>query len=188
MKISVFGMGYVGCVTAAALSRRDNYVIGVDINEQKVAMINRSEAPVLEKGLSEIVRRGVGVGSLTATSNGARAVAETDLSLVCVGTPAKKNGSFDYSHLLSAIREVGEGIKQKNRNHVVAIRSTVLPGTTESMLLPALEASSGKKAGHDFTVHTNPEFLRESSALYDFDNPPFVVIGSATGDDGFLLE
>ena len=188
MKISVFGMGYVGCVTAAALSRRDNDVIGVDINEQKVETINRGDAPVLEKGLAKLVRESVRAGALKATSNGAEAVIETDLSLVCVGTPAKKNGSFDYSHLLSAIREVGGGIKQKNRNHVVAIRSTVLPGTTENMLIPALEASSNKKSGRDFTVHTNPEFLRESSALYDFDNPPFVVIGSATGDDGFLLE
>jgi GDP-mannose 6-dehydrogenase len=188
MKISVFGMGYVGCVTAAALSRRDNYVIGVDINEQKVETINRGEAPVLEKGLTEIIHKSVQAGNLTATSNGATAVTETDLSLVCVGTPAKKNGSFDYSHLLSAIREVGEGIKQKNRKHVVAIRSTVLPGTTEGMLIPALEASSGKKAGQDFTVHTNPEFLRESSALHDFDNPPFVVIGSSETEGGLLLE
>jgi GDP-mannose 6-dehydrogenase len=188
MKISVIGMGYVGCVTAAALSRRDNYVVGVDVNQQKVQTINRGEAPVLEKGLAEVVRDGVRAGTLTATSNGAAAVTETDLSLVCVGTPANKNGSFDYRHLLSAITEVGDGIRRKNSSHAVAIRSTVLPGTTESMLIPALEASSGKKPGRDFTVHTNPEFLRESSALHDFDNPPFVVIGSSEGDDGSLLE
>ena len=188
MKISVFGMGYVGCVTAAALSRRDNYVLGVDVNQQKVQTINRGEAPVLEKGLAELVAESVRAGRMRATANGAAAVVETDLSLVCVGTPAKKNGSFDYSHLLSAITEVGEGIKRKNGNHVVAIRSTVLPGTTESMLIPALQNSSGRKAGIDFTVHTNPEFLRESSALHDFDNPPFVVIGNAEGTDGFLLE
>ena len=179
MKISVIGMGYVGCVTAAALSRRGNNLIGVDINAQKVASINRGEAPVLEKGLSELVSESVRVGTLRATTNGAEAVVDTDVSLVCVGTPAKKNGSFDYSHLLSAITEVGKGIRQKNGKHVVAIRSTVLPGTTESMLVQELEKSSGKKVGVDFTVHTNPEFLREGSALYDFDNPPFVVIGSA---------
>jgi GDP-mannose 6-dehydrogenase len=188
MKISVFGMGYVGCVTAAALSRRENYVVGVDVNHQKVETINRGESPVLEQGLAEIVHNAVGAGQLKATSYGAAAVIETDLSLVCVGTPAKKNGSFDYSHLLSAISEVGEGIKRKNGHHVVAVRSTVLPGTTESMLIPALETSSGKKAGCDFTVHANPEFLRESSALHDFDNPPFVVVGSAADKDGVLFE
>jgi GDP-mannose 6-dehydrogenase len=188
MKISVIGMGYVGCVTAAALSRRGNTVTGVDINAQKVNSLNRGAAPVLEEGLSELVAESVRSGNLRATTSGAEAVKQTDVSLVCVSTPARKNGSFDYSHLLSAITEVGEGIKQKNSNHVVAIRSTVLPGTTESMLIPALENSSGKKAGVDFTVHTNPEFLRESSALHDFDNPPFVVIGNAEGVDGLLLE
>jgi GDP-mannose 6-dehydrogenase len=188
MKISVIGMGYVGCVTAAALSRRGNSLIGVDINVQKVGSINRGDAPVLEKGLSELVSESVRLGTLRATTNGAEAVLDTDVSLVCVGTPAKKNGSFDYSHLLSAITEVGKGIRQKNGKHVVAIRSTVLPGTTESMLVQELEKSSGKKVGVDFTVHTNPEFLREGSALYDFDNPPFVVIGSAATGDGVLLE
>jgi GDP-mannose 6-dehydrogenase len=188
MKISVIGMGYVGCVTAAALSQRDNYVVGVDVNQQKVQTINRGEAPVLEKGLAEVVREGVQAGRLRATSNGAVAVAETDLSLVCVGTPANKNGSFDYSHLLSAIAEVGEGIKRKNGSHAVAIRSTVLPGTTEKMVIPELEKTSDKKAGVDFSVHANPEFLREGSALYDFDNPPFVVIGNPVHHDGKILE
>lgn len=188
MKISVFGMGYVGSVTAAALSRRGHHVLGVDVNVQKIRAINRGEAPVLEKGLSELVADRVRNGRLRATANGAEAVGETELSLVCVGTPARKNGSFDYSHLLSAIWEVGEGIKLKNGGHTVAIRSTVLPGTTESMLIPELEKSSGKKAGVDFTVHTNPEFLREGSALHDFDNQPFVVIGSGRGADGHMLE
>jgi GDP-mannose 6-dehydrogenase len=181
-------MGYVGCVTAAALSRRKNYVVGVDVNRQKVETIKRGEAPVLEKGLAEVVCESVRAGTLTAASNGAAAAIETDLSFVCVGTPAKKNGSFDYSHLLSAVTEVGEGIKRKKGRHVVAIRSTVLPGTTEGILIPALEASSGKKSGRDFTVHTNPEFLRESSALHDFENPPFVVIGSSEEREGLLLE
>ncbi|MGE5301901.1 MAG: nucleotide sugar dehydrogenase [Alphaproteobacteria bacterium] len=187
MKISVFGMGYVGCVTAAALSRRGNRVVGVDVNAQKVRAINRGEAPVLERGLSEIIADGVRNGSLRATTNGAEAVQETDLSLICVGTPAKKNGSFDYSHLLSAVWELGEGIKLKGGHHVVALRSTALPGTTENMVIPELEKSSGKKAGTDFNVHSNPEFLREGSALYDFDNPPFVVIGSARAGDGDML-
>lgn len=184
MKISVFGMGYVGCVTAAALSCRGNVVVGVDVNQAKVDSLNRAIAPVLEPGLSEIIKQSVDNGALRAVINGAQAVNDTDLSLVCVGTPARKNGSFDYSHLLSAITEVGEGLKRKTAHHIVAIRSTVLPGTTEAMLIPELEKSSGKKVGRDFSVHTNPEFLRESSALYDFDNPPFVVIGNAAGCDG----
>ena len=164
MKITVIGMGYVGCVTAAALSRRGNKVIGVDINAQKVGSINRGDAPVLEKGLSEIVAERVGIGELSATTEGAEAVMASDISLICVSTPARKNGSFDYSHLLSAVHEVGQGIKQKKSGHLVAIRSTLLPGTTEGMVIPELEKSSGKKAGIDFTVHANPEFLREGSA------------------------
>jgi GDP-mannose 6-dehydrogenase len=188
MKISVIGMGYVGCVTAAALSRRGNAVIGVDINAQKVTSINRGDAPVLEKGLSQIVAESVRDGNLRATTSGAEAVKQTDASLVCVSTPARKNGSFDYSHLLSAVREVGEGIKQKDDSHLVAIRSTLLPGTTENMVIPELEKTSEKKAGRDFSVHANPEFLREGSALHDFDNPPFVVIGNPPDHDGKTLE
>jgi GDP-mannose 6-dehydrogenase len=187
MKLSVFGMGYVGCVTAAALSRRGNGIVGIDINVQKVAAINRGDAPVLEKGLSELIAECVRNGKLRATTDGAEAVGETDLSLVCVGTPARKNGSFDYSHLLSAIREVGEGVKRKDSRHVVAIRSTLLPGTTERVVIPELEKSSGKRAGVDFAVHVNPEFLREGSALHDFDNQPFVVIGSGENQDGRVL-
>jgi GDP-mannose 6-dehydrogenase len=188
MKISVIGMGYVGSVTAASLSRRGNDVIGVDINAHKVAALNHGEAPVLEKGLSEIVSERVRSGMLKAITNGAEAVKETSVSLICVSTPARKNGSFDYSHLLSAVREVGAGIKQKNSHHLVAIRSTLLPGTTENMVIPEMEMSSGKKAGADFSVHANPEFLREGSALHDFDHPPFVVIGSAENSDGSPLE
>ncbi|HEY2923208.1 MAG TPA: UDP-glucose/GDP-mannose dehydrogenase family protein [Candidatus Binatia bacterium] len=188
MKISVIGMGYVGSVTAAALSQRGNDVIGVDVNSQKVSAINQGDAPVLEKGLSEIVAERVRSGQLRATTNGAAAVKETDLSLVCVSTPARKNGSFDYSHLLSAVREVGQGIKHKSSGHLVAIRSTLLPGTTENMVIPELEKSSGKKAGADFSVCANPEFLREGSALHDFDNPPFVVIGAAENHNGTLLD
>ena len=108
--------------------------------------------------------------------------------MLCVGTPARKNGSFDYSHLLSATREIGEGIRQKLGSHVVALRSTLLPGTTETLVIPELERSSGKKVGLDFSVHVNPEFLREGSALDDFDNQPFVIIGGAKGSGGLMLE
>jgi GDP-mannose 6-dehydrogenase len=188
MNISVFGMGYVGCVTAAALSQRGNHVVGVDINGQKVEAIAVGESPVLEKGLSELIAESVRSGKLTATTNGAAAVSETELSLLCVGTPTKKNGSFEYSHLMGAVREVGAGIARKSEPHIVALRSTLLPGTTESLVIPELEKVSGKKAGTDFTVHVNPEFLREGSALLDFDNQPFVIIGSAAGTSGVVFE
>jgi GDP-mannose 6-dehydrogenase len=188
MNISVFGMGYVGCVTAAALSQRGNRVVGVDINGQKVEAIAVGESPVLEKGLSEVIAESVRSGRLTATTNGAAAVSETELSLLCVGTPTKKNGSFEYSHLMGAVREIGAGIARKTEPHIVALRSTLLPGTTESLIIPELERTSAKKAGTDFTVHVNPEFLREGSALHDFDNQPFVIIGSAAGTSGAVFE
>jgi GDP-mannose 6-dehydrogenase len=188
MKISVFGMGYVGSVTAAALSQRGNHVLGVDVNVQKVQAIERGATPVLEKGIAELIAENVRNGRLRATTNGAQAVLETELSLLCVGTPARKNGSFDYSHLLSAIREVGEGIKRKTSHHVIALRSTLLPGTTETLVIPELETVSGKKARVDFSVHVNPEFLREGSALHDFDNQPFVIIGSAEHSAALILE
>ena len=188
MKISVFGMGYVGCVTAAALSQRGNHVLGVDVNLQKVQAIARGDTPVLEGGLSEIIADSVRNGRLRATTNGVQAVSESELSLLCVGTPTRKNGSFDYSHLIGAVREIGEGIREKRARHVVALRSTLLPGTTENLVIPELEKSSGKKAGVDFNVHVNPEFLREGSALHDFDNQPFVIIGSAAGSSGAMFE
>jgi len=188
MNISVFGMGYVGCVTAAALSQRGNHVVGVDVNLQKVQALDRGESPVLEGGLSAIIADSVRNGRLRATTNGAQAVSETELSLLCVGTPTRKNGSFDYSHLMGAVREIGAGIGRKGAGHVVALRSTLLPGTTENLVIPELEKSSGKKAGVDFSVHVNPEFLREGSALHDFDNQPFVIIGSAEGTAGAIFE
>jgi GDP-mannose 6-dehydrogenase len=188
MKISVFGMGYVGCVTAAALSQRGNDVVGVDINLQKVQAIERGDSPVVEGGLSEIIANNVRSGKLRATTNGVHAVLESDLSLLCVGTPTRKNGSFDYGHLMGAVREIGGGIGQKRASHVVALRSTLLPGTTETLVIPELEKSSGKRAGVDFSVHVNPEFLREGSALHDFDHQPFVIIGSAKDCSGALLE
>jgi GDP-mannose 6-dehydrogenase len=173
---------------ASQAQRWGNEVIGVDVNQHKVRVINCGESPVMEKGLAEVLGALVREGRLTATLDGAKAVQSTDLSLVCVGTPARKNGSFDYSHLLNAVREVGAGIRRKNSHHVVAIRSTLLPGTTERMAIPELEESSGKRAGVDFAVYVNPEFLREGSALHDFENQPLVIIGSAENHDGGVLE
>jgi len=178
MKVSVFGMGYVGCVTAAALSQRGHDVIGVDVNEQKVDAINLGSSPVLEPGLEELIQEGTRSGRLKATSDAERAVRETEISLVCVGTPPRKNGSFDCYHLLNAVRQIGWGIRGKDEAHVVAIRSTVLPGTIETLLAPELKKISGKRAGRDFAMCANPEFMREGSSLRDFENPPFVIIGT----------
>lgn len=188
MRVSVFGMGYVGSVTAAAFSQRGHDVIGVDVNEQKVGAINCGSSPVLEPGLQEAIQQGTRSGRLKATTNAEMAVKKTEISLVCVGTPARKNGSFDCQHLVNAVRQIGAGIKSKDEMHVIAIRSTVLPGTIETLIAPELEKSSGKKAGRDFAVCANPEFMREGSSLRDFDNPPFVIIGTLADGGRQALE
>jgi GDP-mannose 6-dehydrogenase len=181
-------MGYVGSVTAAAFSQRGHDVIGVDVNEQKVGAINCGSSPVLEPGLQEAIQQGTRSGRLKATTNAEMAVKKTEISLVCVGTPARKNGSFDCQHLVNAVRQIGAGIKSKDEMHVIAIRSTVLPGTIETLIAPELEKSSGKKAGRDFAVCANPEFMREGSSLRDFDNPPFVIIGTLADGGRQALE
>jgi GDP-mannose 6-dehydrogenase len=181
-------MGYVGCVTAAALAGRGNEVVGVDVNKQKVRAINRGDSPIMEKGLDSVIRSCVRKGQLKGTSDAREAVEESEVSLVCVGTPARKNGSFEYGHLLHAVWEIGEGIKRKGTSHVVAIRSTVLPGTTEALVLPELEKISGKKAWRDFAVCVNPEFMREGSSLEDFERPPFVIVGSHRGYGKEVME
>ncbi|HWP59898.1 MAG TPA: nucleotide sugar dehydrogenase [Candidatus Acidoferrales bacterium] len=182
MRISVFGLGYVGCVTAAALGQRGHSIVGVDVNEHKVRVINRGESPVVEKGLEDLIGSSVRRGRLYATADAAAAVAESDVSLVCVGTPSRPNGSFDYGHLLSAVWQIADGIKRKQTRHVVAVRSTVLPGTTETLVIPELEKISGKAAHEAFEVCVNPEFMREGSSLLDFEEPPFVIVGSDERD------
>ena len=178
MRLSVFGLGYVGCVSAACFAEDGNDVIGVDVNPTKVEIINAGKTPIIEEGINELIGKVVAAGRLRATTDSTRAVHDSDLSLICVGTPSNQNGSLHLRHVEQVCREIGAAIKTKDRRHIVVIRSTMLPGTVQNTVIPALEQTSGKKAGTDFGICINPEFLREGSSLKDFHNPPFTLIGA----------
>ena len=182
MNVSIFGLGYVGCVSAACLARDGHKVIGVDINPIKLEIINEGLSPIVEPGIEDLIAAAVKHGNLSATSDSRTAVLESDLSMICVGTPGNRNGSLDLKFIKEACREVGEALASKDRYHIVVLRSTMLPGTMERTVLPALEVYSGKRAGRDFGVAVNPEFLREGSSIADFDNPPFTLIGADDED------
>jgi GDP-mannose 6-dehydrogenase len=177
MRISVLGMGYVGSVTAACLAQQGHTVFGVDISEEKVGAINQGRAPVIEPKLVDIIHETVERQKLMATTEADKAICETDLSLICVGTPSMKNGRLDLSGIEQVSGEVGRALREKHGYHTLAIRSTVLPGTVETLVTPLLESESGKKSGKDFAVCYNPEFMREGTAVADFYAPPFTVIG-----------
>ena len=176
MRIGVFGLGYVGSVSAACLAR-DHEVVGVDPNPVKVGLVNEAKSPIVEKGLDELIEKAVKAGRLKAITSARDAVAQTELSLVCVGTPSRKNGSLDLSYLSRVCGEIGAALAAKDTYHVVVVRSTVLPGTTHDTIIPALEQASGKKYGEGFGVSVNPEFLREGTALQDFRTPPLTLVG-----------
>jgi len=173
----VFGLGYVGSVSAASFAADGHTVVGVDVAPAKVASLNEGRSPIVEKGLDELIRDNTANGRLRATTSTAEAVRETDLSLICVGTPSRKNGSLDLTYLERVAEQIGEALKDKADYHVVVVRSTVLPGTTHEVVIPALERTSGKKYGTGFGVTVNPEFLRESTAIQDFRNPPLTLVG-----------
>ncbi|HVG53314.1 MAG TPA: nucleotide sugar dehydrogenase [Vicinamibacterales bacterium] len=177
MKVSVLGLGYVGCVSAAAFADDGHDVVGVDVVADKVAAVNNGHSPIVEPGLADLLQRGVAAGRLRATTSTADAVRSTDLSLICVGTPSRKNGSLDLTYLTRVCQEIGEVLRDKDDYHVVVVRSTVLPGTTHGVVIPTLEAASGKQYGEGFGVSVNPEFLREGTAIRDFAHPPLTLIG-----------
>jgi len=177
MRISVFGLGYVGSVSAAALAADGHDVVGIDVNDEKVRAINEGRSPIVEPGLPELLQQGVAERRLRATTDAADGVHASDVSLVCVGTPSRRNGSLDLTYLTRVCEEIGAALRDKPAYHVVVIRSTVLPGTTHGCLIPALEAASGKTYGDGFGVCVNPEFLREGTALADFRQPPLTLVG-----------
>jgi GDP-mannose 6-dehydrogenase len=177
MKVSVFGLGYVGSVSAASFATDGHTVVGVDVNAEKVASLNEGRSPIVEKGLDDLIRTASADKSLRATTSTEEAVHATDLSLLCVGTPSRKNGSLDLSYLERVCEQIGSALKSKDSYHVVVVRSTVLPGTTHDLVIPTLEQASGKKYGTGFGVTVNPEFLREGTAIHDFRNPPLTLVG-----------
>jgi len=177
MKVSVFGLGYVGCVSAASLAGDGHVVTGVDVNQQKVDAVNAGRSPIVEPGLDDLLQQGVAQGRLSATTDTARAIHDSDVSLLCVGTPSRRNGSLDLCYLQRVAEQVGHALREKPGYHVVVVRSTVLPGTTHEMVIPALEQASGKTYGEGFGVSVNPEFLREGTALKDFRSPPLTLVG-----------
>jgi GDP-mannose 6-dehydrogenase len=187
MKISVMGLGYVGAVAAACLAKEGHEVIGVDPQQTKVDLINAGKTPIIEKDIGEIIQAQVQAGRLVATTDVRSAVAATDVSLVCVGTPSLGNGHIDLKYVRRVCEQIGEGLRE-HRGHTVVLRSTLLPGSMKNVVIPTLEASSGLKAGRDFGLCINPEFLREGTAVFDYFNPPKTVIGEVAKGSGDVLE
>ena len=187
MRISIFGLGYVGAVSAACLAADGHHVIGVDPVADKVDHIKRGKSPIIEAEIDELIRQTVTNGTLCATQNPAIAIDETDLSFVCVGTPSQQNGNLDLRFIRRICEQIGQCLKNKSARHTVVIRSTILPGTMSNVVIPILEESSGMKAGSDFGICNNPEFLREGSAVRDFRQPPKTVIGEFDEASGNVL-
>ncbi len=187
MKISIFGLGYVGAVSSACLAADGHQVIGVDTNQNKVNLVNSGCAPIIEKNVSEMIADAVKKGNLRATNDVADAVFNSDISFICVGTPSQINGNLDLSYVRHVCEAIGLALKEKNAFHVVVARSTMLPGSMCDVVIPSLEAVSGKKSGVDFGVCNNPEFLREGTAVADYYNPPKTVIGESDIYAGDIL-
>ena len=181
MRISIFGLGYVGCVTAACLARAGHHVIGVDVNAEKVAMIAGGASPVVEPGLADLIAGEVGCGRLTATTSVEDAVRQSDAAMICVGTPSARHGGLDVSAIDRVARDIGLALEQRGGRYTVILRSTVLPGTTDSVLLRALDA------GDRVSVAVNPEFMREGTSIHDFAHPPMTLIGSSDEETAAIV-
>jgi len=187
MRIAVFGLGYVGCVSGACLAEMGHQVIGVDVNRTKVDLVNGGKPTVIEKDFTELIEKVSENGSFRATTVGSDALEETDLAFLCVGTPSRSNGSINLKFVRKVSEEIGETLARIDRYYVVCVRSTVFPGSVEGVVIPALEGASGKKAGTDFGVCMVPEFLREGSSVHDFYNPPKTVIGELNAHSGQVV-
>lgn len=178
MKVSVFGLGYVGCVTAARLAEAGHGITGVDVNAEKVAMINRGHSPIVEAGLSELIAGVVEAGRLRATDDVSEAVAQSELALVCVGTPGQANGGLDLRYIERAVGQIGQALARHPKPFTLVVRSTLLPGSTERVVRPALRMAAGGAKLPGLEVAVNPEFIREGTALKDFLDPPFTLVGT----------
>ncbi|HEV2729452.1 MAG TPA: UDP-glucose/GDP-mannose dehydrogenase family protein [Terriglobales bacterium] len=178
LSVSIFGLGYVGSVSAACFAAMGHKIIGVDVSRAKVEMLDSGRSPIVEARVGELIAEANKACRLHATTNAMQAVLDTEVSFVCVGTPSLRNGKLDLSHIENVAKEIGAAIRQKKSPHVFVLRSTVLPGTTETVVLPILENESGKQSGRDFTICYNPEFMREGSAVADFLHPPYTILGA----------
>ncbi|MFJ6700070.1 nucleotide sugar dehydrogenase [Streptomyces sp. NPDC091272] len=185
MRVSVFGLGYVGCVSAACLAGMGHEVIGVDVNQVKVDLVNDGRAPVVEERIGELVAEVVRTGALRATGDVREAIMGSEVSLICVGTPSEPNGSLCTTYLERVTEQIGVALAERGGRQTVVFRSTMLPGTCLNLLVPILEKAVGGTAGVDFGVAVNPEFLREGTSVQDFFDPPKTVVGEfdrASGD------
>jgi GDP-mannose 6-dehydrogenase len=185
--VSVFGLGYVGCVSAVCLASRGHRVVGVDVNPDKVEALRQGMSPVVEERIGDLTAEVVAAGNLTVTTDSAAAVLSTDISLVCVGTPAAPGGGLTTAFLEQVTDAIGAALALKDGWHVVVYRSTMVPGTCENLLIPRLESASGKRVGLDFGVCVNPEFLREGTSVRDFLNPPKTVVGETDSRSGKMV-
>ncbi len=187
MQISIIGSGYVGLCSAVGFCSLGHAVAAIDIDESRASLINAAKPPFFESGLEESLKKFVSGKKLRATTD-INAIKDTDITFIAVGTPSMQDGSLDKKYLESAAESIGAALKDGNKYHVIVIKSTVLPGTTEEVIIPLIERASGKKAGRDFGVCVNPEFLREGSALQDFLSPDRTVIGEFDKKSGDALE
>ena len=187
LRISIFGLGYVGTVSAACLANEGHQIVGVDPVQSKIDLINTGRSPIIESDIDERIVSAVRSGSLRATNDVSLAINETEVSFVCVGTPSQRNGNLDLTYIKRVCEEIGQVLKYKAARHVIVIRSTVVPGTMHEIVIPILEASSGKRAGVDWGICHNPEFLREGSAVKDFYFPPKTVVGELDQSSGDLV-
>src|SRR2546430_5301514 len=187
MKISVLGLGYVGTVSAGCLAQQGHEVLGVDPEPRKVDLINAGKSPIIEKDIGAIIERQVAAGRLSASTDAAVGVGWADLFLICVGTPSRGNGDIELKYVRRVCEQIGAALRVHPGAPVVVVRSTLLPGTMRELVIPTLEASSGRHAGTDFGVCVNPEFLREGTAVHDYLNPPKTVIGELTRASGNVL-
>jgi GDP-mannose 6-dehydrogenase len=187
MRVSIFGLGYVGAVSAGCLAKDGHEVVGVDPTEAKVDLINRGQTPIIESDIGGIIERAVKDKRLRATTDIADAFNNSDLSIICVGTPSLANGGLDLGYVRRVCEQIGEQLRNKKTFHIVVVRSTMLPGSMRGVVIPTLEQFSGKSAGKDFGVCINPEFLREGTAVYDFYHPPKTVIGEIDERSGVAV-